>query len=337
MKPIVSIITPTFNHEKYIGDCIRSALSQTVKEWEMIIIDDGSTDNTPSIIRRFNDSRIIYVPREHKGISGLGENYGTALGRSSGEFIVILEGDDYIPANRLEIQLSVFGNQSIVLSHGRYAYVFEKRTIVYPVFFKKDILNNEPTGSILKAFLQGLNPIGSQSVMVRKSALLEVGGFVQPSYLPLIDYPTWMKLSLIGPFRYIPKVLGYWRRHSLSITMNRDEQIINGYLRYCDEFIDSFHEKIADLGLKRFVEKRGAIAYLSLAWIKLSDGDWSKALNLAKKSWERRKGVSWSFKLKMMITLIGAYLHLNIPGLFKGLLKLIYQENFKKIHSIQFC
>jgi glycosyltransferase involved in cell wall biosynthesis len=331
MKPIVSIITPTFNHEKYIEDCIRSTLSQTVKEWEMIIIDDGSTDNTPSIIRRFNDSRIIYVPREHKGISGLGESYGTALDRSRGEFILILEGDDFIPANRIEIQLSAFEYPNVVLSHGRYSYVFNRRMVIYPTFFKKEILNNQPVGSVLKAFLQGFNPIGSQSVMVRKSALLQIGGFTQPSYLPVADYATWMKLSLLGPFRYIPEILGYWRRHSLSITMNKSEQIINGYMKYCDEFVNSFSEKLADLGLIRFVEKRGAIAHLSLAWIKLSNRDWESALCFAKKSWEYRENVSWSFKIKMMIALIGSYLHLDTPGLLKGMRKLIYQQGPQSI------
>ena len=336
MKPIVSIITPTFNQEQYIEACIKSVLFQTIKEWEMIIVDDGSTDNTPSIIRRFDDSRIVYIPGAHKGIACLGENYCNALNRSTGEFILILDGDDYIPPNRLEIQLPVFEDRRIVLSHGRYAYVFDKKTVIYPTLFGSDILNNQPLGSALKAFLQGFNPIGAQSVMVRKSALLEMGGFTQLPYLPLVDYPTWMKLSLVGPFRYIPEVLGYWRRHSLSITINQGEHIINGYMRYGDEFVDSFHEKLAALGLTRFVEKRGGIAHLSLAWIKLSNRDWDKALGLAKKSWEFREDVSWSFRIKMLITLIGAYLHLDTPRFFKGMMKLIYQKDPQGISSIRF-
>jgi glycosyltransferase involved in cell wall biosynthesis len=331
MKPIVSIITLTYNQEKYIEDCIKSVLGQTIKEWEMIIIDDGSTDDTPSIIRRFDDSRIVYIPEAHKGIAGLGENYCKALNQSRGEFILILEGDDYIPLNRLEIQIPVFEDRGIVLSHGRYAYVFDEKTVIYPTLFGSDILNNQPLGSALKGFLQGFNPVGTQSVMVRKSALLEMGGFTQPPYLPMVDYPTWMKLSLIGRFMYIPELLGYWRRHSFSITMNMSEQIINGYMKYCDEFTSFFNDKLMDLSLKKFVENRGAIAYLSLAWIKLSNGDWEQALDFVKKSWERKETVSGSFKMKIILAMTGAYLHIDTPRFFKGIMKRVYQKHSEKI------
>ena len=60
-KPLVSIITPTYNHEKFIEQCVRSVLSQTYPNWEMIIIDDGSTDKTPEKIEQFKDDRIHYI------------------------------------------------------------------------------------------------------------------------------------------------------------------------------------------------------------------------------------------------------------------------------------
>jgi len=327
MEPLISVLTPTFNQEKYIRTCIQSMLYQTHPYWEMIIIDDGSTDETPDIVAGYKDPRIRYLRMEHQGIDHLGEIYNHALQESRGELIVILEGDDYIPAYRLEVQKSAFTDDQVVLSHGRYAYVFDDRVVVYPNHFQIDELRNRPIGSALRIFLQGFNPIGSQSVMIRKSALLEIGGFTQPKYLPLVDYPTWMKLALKGTFDYIPEVLGYWRRHPQSITINRNEEIFNAFLKYCDDFIEIYGKDLARLGLSEFIRNRGAIAYLSLSWIKLASGDWTKAVDYGKRSWASRKGVDGSFKMKMIIGLIGAYLHVDLASYLKKMNQWLYQKH----------
>jgi glycosyltransferase involved in cell wall biosynthesis len=326
----VSIITPTFNQSKFIGQCIESVLEQTFKDWEMIIVDDGSTDGTQDIVGQYKDSRIIYIQKQHRGIDYLGENYNHALQISKGELIVILEGDDYIPSQRLEVQKSVFKNDQVVLSHGKYAYVFDDRVVVYPNLFKIEELRNRPIGSALKIFLQGFNPIGSQSVMIRKSALLDIGGFTQPKYLPLVDYPTWMKLTLKGTFEYIPEVLGFWRRHPQSVTINRNEQIFKAFIQYCDDFVETYGEELTRLGLSESIRKRGVIAKLSLAWIKLSRGSWAEAIELGKRSWASRRGVGWNFKAKILIGLIGAYLHKDLPSYFKKMNQWLYRKEIRE-------
>jgi glycosyltransferase involved in cell wall biosynthesis len=322
----VSIITPTFNHEKFIAECIESVLRQTYQAWEMIIIDDGSTDRTPEIIGHYRDPRISYIRKGHRGIEALAENYNLGVEKAKGEFLVILEGDDFLPHNRLEIQLPIFDDAQVVLCHGRYAYVFGDKRVVYPTPFEVDQLRNRPMGAALRIFLQGFNPIGTQSVMIRKSALLEAGGFMQPPYLPLVDYPTWMKLALKGSFEFIPEILGFWRRHPRSVTMNRNEEIFIGFIQYCDEFVATSHDELIKLGLGQSISHRGAIAYLSLCWIKLSQSDWNHALELGKKSWASRQGVSCLFKRKMLIGLMGAYLNIDLPKYFKRMNKWLYQE-----------
>jgi glycosyltransferase involved in cell wall biosynthesis len=326
MLPKVSVITLTFNHEKYMDECIQSVLNQTMKEWEMIIIDDGSADRTPTIIQQYDDPRIIYIRKEHRGINFLGENYNEALRISKGEFILILEGDDYIPPNRIEVQLPTLKDNQIVLSHGRYAYAFKDKIVVYPTVFKTDVLTNQPIGLALKGFLQGFNPIGTQSVMIRKSTLLEIGGFTQPNCLPLVDYPTWMELALRGRFAFVPEVLGYWRRHPLSITMNRNDSIFYGFINYCDEFVASHGERLRELGLEKFIQKRGALAYLSLAWIRLSKKDWKYALELSKKGWSCQNVPSWSFKMKIIAAIASSYLRVDIPSFLKQIRQWLYQQ-----------
>jgi len=132
MNPKVSIVTLTFNQETFISDYIESVLNQTCPNWEMIIIDDGSTDGTQDIIQRYQDSRIVFIEKDHRGIDYLGEKHNYALQISKGELISVLEGDDCIPSKRLEVQKSAFKNKQVVLSHGKYAYVFDDRVVVYP-------------------------------------------------------------------------------------------------------------------------------------------------------------------------------------------------------------
>ena len=116
--PLVSIITPTYNHALYIGRCLESVLAQTEPRWEQIVIDDGSTDGTAEIVNHFTDARIRYVPQRHRGIAGLGDAYNLALRMARGEYVAILEGDDFWPQDKLERQLPEFEDPEVVLSWG---------------------------------------------------------------------------------------------------------------------------------------------------------------------------------------------------------------------------
>ena len=117
-QPLVSIITPTYNHEQFIGQCVGSVLAQTYTNWEQIIIDDGSTDNTNEVIKTYNDRRIRYIYQKNVGIWKLNETYNKALALANGELIAILEGDDFWPPDKLEVQVPFFLNTNVVLAFG---------------------------------------------------------------------------------------------------------------------------------------------------------------------------------------------------------------------------
>src|SRR5215472_13719208 len=117
-SPLVSIITPTFNHEGYIGPCVESVLKQSFQDWEQIIIDDGSTDRTRDVVHRYSDQRIRYVYQENQGINALPHTYNRALGLCSGAFIAILEGDDLWPAHKLAHLTPAFDDPRVVLAYG---------------------------------------------------------------------------------------------------------------------------------------------------------------------------------------------------------------------------
>ncbi|WP_232294199.1 glycosyltransferase family 2 protein [Syntrophaceticus schinkii] len=241
MLSTVSVITPTYNHEKYIGQCIESVLEQTFTNWEMIIIDDGSTDNTQKIISKYRDARIKYIYQKNIGPYRLGETYNKALSLSKGDLIAILEGDDIWPPDKLEKQISVFDDPEIVLSHGNYELVYLKNGVLNfkPGYVRQinNILNNEPVGTSLYGLVDGIVPV-AVTIMIRKSALIKIGGFKYADYLPCVDLPTELELSLMGKFKYIPTLLGYFRRHKNSITHNlrKDNNNFNRF-KYVNKFV----------------------------------------------------------------------------------------------------
>lgn len=113
-----SIIMPTYNREKTIGRAIKSVLNQSYKNWELIVVDDGSTDNTNDEINKIKDSRLKYFFQENKGRSSA-RNSGISL--SSGDFICFLDSDDkYYPHHLKVLYSNICSNGKIALYHTRH-------------------------------------------------------------------------------------------------------------------------------------------------------------------------------------------------------------------------
>lgn len=247
IDPIVSIITPTYNHEKFIAQCIESVLSQTYPHWEQIIIDDGSNDRTKEIISQYKDGRVKYIRQENKGIWRLSEAYNKALQLSRGEYIAILEGDDFWPQDKLEIQIRKFTSDDTVLSWGRAKNVDinGNQLEILPKEVKSFMgLSREQTlGQLL--LRDAMHPC---TVICRKSALQSIGGFKQAKDMPYVDYPTWLELSLIGDFLPIDDILGCYRRHDTQISSSMKSSMIKASL-YSIEFFNKLPDEV-----KRSVE-----------------------------------------------------------------------------------
>ena len=239
----VSIITPTYNHEEFIENCITSVLNQTYSNWEMIIIDDGSTDSTGEIIKKFRDQRIKYIRQKHRGIYELSRTYNLALRLSKGELIAILEGDDFWEPEKLERQVEEFKRDpNLVLCWSTSNIVDREGNVIgyFPKFRKKDYkyLDNDPPGSILKVLLKW-NFIPSNTVIIRKSFLIKIGGFKQIRGCPFVDYPTYLELSLLGRFKFIKEVLGNYRRHSSQVTSRKCEEVLDCAIKTIIDFYNS--------------------------------------------------------------------------------------------------
>jgi len=310
---LVSIITATYNHENFIGKCVESVLAQTYPYWEQIIIDDGSTDRTGEIVAQYRDDRIKYVRQSHVGIWRLGETYNKALQYAQGEFIAVLEGDDFWPSYKLERQLPAFERQEVVLSWGRTIITnSEGETItISPKSLKW--FRNRPKREILRKLLFQ-NFISACTAMCRKDALLFVGGFRQPGHAPQADYPTWLELSLVGEFQPVDEILGYWRRHegqasmSLTLEMTRaDSCSIDLFNRMPQELRDSIGLSVKELVINH--QQRLAATHFYLGRIALIQGKWQKAREEFREALDRSSSPT---KVETLLGLICSYCKVDL-------------------------
>lgn len=325
MKVIVSIITLTYNHELFITQCIESVLNQTFKDWEMIIIDDCSSDKTGDIITKYlTDKRIKYIRHEKNyGKDKLAITHNEALAISNGELITILEGDDYWPEYRLEKQIEQFEKDDIVLCHGNIAFIKEDQIIPSQDFknIPLEILKNNPVGSALKYFLYGKIPVLAQSAIVKKEILNNIGGFKQyPSFLYLVDYPTWMEISLYGKFAFIPEILGYWRRHSYSITSLHEDILWQGIINCIDQFVIEKVEVIEKLSvrLKNYIEYSGGYAWINLYKNSILKKQKKKWKIYFYEIWKRKKGCAKKDIIKVLLLSLSIFIPLlsNLYGYY---------------------
>ena len=170
----------------------------------------------------------------------MSETYNKALEISQGKLIAILEGDDFWPPDKLEMQIPVFNRPEVVLSWGNSASTNSSGKTEY---FCNNNLKYKNKKQIIRKLLHR-NFITACTAMCRKNALLKIGGFQQPQEVPLVDYPTWLELSLVGEFKSIDKVLGFWRRHPNQITEIMIEDMMLAYNRCANAFFQNLPQSI---------------------------------------------------------------------------------------------
>jgi glycosyltransferase involved in cell wall biosynthesis len=246
-SPLISILTPTYNQEAFIADCIRSVLAQTYSHWEQIIIDDGSTDKTAEVVQKFSDPRIRFFRQANRGIEALAHTYRHAFRQAHGEIIAILEGDDSWPAEKLSMQVPTFADNKIVLAYGAFQECDASgqlnarlsRSVRQRRALSKSILCNDPVGAATRFMLRadGVDLIPECTVLMRRSALEEIGGFQYIPGLCTTSFPTFLRLGLAGQFYYTLAVMGYRRRHTASASLRYFDQMMEGAHRHSLEFV----------------------------------------------------------------------------------------------------
>lgn len=224
LNPLISIVTATHNRKKYLEECIRSVLCQTYENFEMIIVDDGSSDGTAELVGSFNNSKLHHIYQEKQGIWNLANTFNKALAHSRGEIVAILEDDDFWPPQKLEHLLPALSDPSVVFCWGKDIWVNSQGQYMHEGKNSFALFGDSRSKvpfvvnwtEMIRAFISraGVLIIPS-TVMIRRSALDAIGGFWQPSYFQSYDTPTLWKLVISGAgnYSYVPEVSLYYRKH----------------------------------------------------------------------------------------------------------------------------
>jgi glycosyltransferase involved in cell wall biosynthesis len=228
----LSVIMPVYNGEKYLREAIESTLNQTFSDFEFLILDDGSTDRSSSIISEYDDPRIRIFSHANRGLAAT-LNRGIEL--AAGEYIARQDQDDISMPERFEKQISFLENNPRVGMVGTWARIFEG-------LGETSRAHKHPAENYLLKFdLMFNNPFVHSSVMIRKKALGQVGGYSTDKWRqPPEDYELWSRIARISDVANIPEFLHVYRE--VPHSMSRD-------------------------GLNPFLEKVVRISSENIAWV----------------------------------------------------------------------
>jgi teichuronic acid biosynthesis glycosyltransferase TuaG len=211
MQPLVSIITPAFNASEYIDHTIESVISQTFTNWEMVIVDDCSTDDTREKVRRHSlkDSRIHLIELEENSGAAVARNH--ALQFAAGRYVAFLDSDDCWTPEKLEKQLRF-------MQENDYAFTFTAYEVMSPEGRSLDKQVSAPDRMDYHDLLKN-TIIGCLTVMIDRN---QTGAFMMPNLRTRQDLATWLFLLKKGYTAYgMNEVLAQYRAGNPSISKNK--------------------------------------------------------------------------------------------------------------------
>ena len=263
----VSVITPAYNVAAYIGAAIESVAAQTVGDWEMLVVDDGSTDGTAAVATAYaaRDSRIQLIRQANGGISAA-RNRALAVAR--GEYLAILDGDDIWEPSFLEAQLAVFAREpavDIVTGNGWFLGGSRHGLAARPSPDPRP----HPT---LATILADETSVFIMSVM-RRRVYETVGGFDE-TLRTNEDYDFWLRAAAAGfRFHRNDEPLGHYRRRDDSLSAN-DVRMLTGILIVFDKTRPVLADRPAELQiLERQVARFKRERHAAAARVALTSGD----------------------------------------------------------------
>lgn len=210
-KPFITVLLPVYNCEKYVFDAIASILNQTYSNFELLIIDDCSTDTTLQICKSFGDERIILIEKEKNSGYTNSLNYGIAIAK--GKYIARMDGDDISLPTRFEKQVAFMeANEDVVVCGTTFSIINSTTVIALPE------LHEDIKGRLLNG-----NCIGHPTVMLRKNTLEKHAILYNPEMEPAEDYDMWTRLITVGKLHNLQETLLLYRVHESQVSNTRNE------------------------------------------------------------------------------------------------------------------
>lgn len=225
-KPLVSVVIPAYNHEKYVAECLHSVINQTYKNIEIIVIDDGSTDNTADVIEQIVASSNRDIRFVKKSNEGLIKTLNQSIVLVKGEYVAFLASDDVWLKDKLEKQVAAMADHpdcAFSYTDCYFAYKDHLTDVRYSSYKKH--LNRMVKGKPFPFFniLIKENLVITTTVLMRTQFLRKAGLF--DDQLVFEDYDMWLRLAKLGTTVYLNEPLAYYRLHDTNFSKQNGKMI----------------------------------------------------------------------------------------------------------------
>ncbi len=205
----VTVLMAVLNAERYIGQAIQSVLDQTYQDWDLLVLDGGSTDRTWDLAQGFHDPRICVVARRGAGYAA-GMQEGVEAAR--GPYVAILDADDLALPDRLGLQASLLDSRPEVVAVGGQGFSFSEGSGLQR-------LRRWRSDRLLRLALLNDNPFLHPAIMMRLDVVRSVGGY-RPAFL-FADYDLLVRMAAAGRIHNLPDPVLLYRRHGAGISQSR--------------------------------------------------------------------------------------------------------------------
>ncbi len=221
--PLVTVVIPAYNHARFVGEAVESVLRQTVNDWEMIVVDDGSTDGTADVVQHCKDHRLRFLRQPHAGAHAA---LNRGISEAKGVWIAFLNSDDRFLPHKLERHLHVHDQHpGLESSASRVRYIDESgepfaKYSYYAARYRSMKRQSSQASSLFSSLLAANHLISTSSLFAKRSVLMDTGGFVALRYVH--DWFMFLSLASRQTFTVIEEELTDYRRHGGN-TIREDD------------------------------------------------------------------------------------------------------------------
>ena len=302
----VSVVIPCYNGLPYLTHALDSAIAQTHRPIQVIIVDDGSKDDSPEVIREYirqHPKHPIELIQQPNGGEPAARN--TGIHAATGQWVAMLDTDDWWEPDKLEKQVAAAheAGSDCVLVHTGVAVHLPDESVVQNDLEKPARRTGWCTASLLEPA-----SIGHPSIMIRRDALTQIGGYDE-SFRQSCDIDLYFRLSVVGTFAFVPQHLLHYRKHEKQMSSSQIDQIPFHH-RAVRQFFDAHPDQADKIGRQRIHEalcEHVAVKLESLWW-RRNLADFRRLLDYAKENsldgpliepWQRRaRWPDWVIHLK---------------------------------------
>ena len=273
--PKVTVQISTYNRQHLLGQAIQSVIYQTYSDFELIVVDDGSTDSTSEVLNQFSDPRIRYVYQDNRGLSAA---RNTGLRLAMGEFICFLDDDDCFLPNKLETQVKALENDATIgLVASGYFKVHENGCAI------EEIRSWEHYPVLDLNTLLFYCPFLTHAVLIRRSLLEQIGGFDE-NLIIIEDWDCWLRLAYAGcKMSWVKDIVCSYHFHSNQMT-KRTKEVLTGRIAIFEKFFsqDDLPDELVSIKhnvISHIYLLNASRAYAS-GWNNIAKNNLQSAINL---------------------------------------------------------